>query len=99
MVNDEQDGIVEVHVQVELVLSELLTNLRSGSVKLSSDKASDIGGIIAQVIGALEPILIKAVTTMSEAYFDEQAKRAAEAAEELKRQVQVLTFRNDELEQ
>ncbi len=35
VVNDEQDGIVEVHAQVELGLSELLTNLRSGSVKLS----------------------------------------------------------------
>ena len=51
------------------------------------------------MIGALEPILIKAVTTMSEAYCGEQAKRASEATEELKRQVQVLTFRNDELEQ
>ena len=74
MVNDEQDGIVEVHVQVELALSELLTNLRSESVKLSGDKASDIGGIIARVIGALEPILIKAVTIMSEAYFDKYVK-------------------------
>ena len=58
--NDEQDGIVDVHAQVEQGLSELLTNLRSGSVKLSGDKASNIGSIIAQV-----PILIKAVTTMS----------------------------------
>ena len=56
MENDEQDGIVDVHAQVEQGLSGLLTNLRSGSVKLSGDKASDIGGIIAQVIGALEPI-------------------------------------------
>ena len=45
--------------------------LRSGSVKLTGDKATDIGGIIAQVIGALEPILIKAVTTMSDEYCGE----------------------------
>ena len=62
---------MDVHAQVELGLSELLTNLRSGSVKLSGDKATDIGGIIAQVIGALEPILIKAVTTMSDEYCGE----------------------------
>ena len=57
------------------------------------------GGIIAQVFGTLEPILVKAVATMSEAFYGEQAKRASEATAELKRQVQVLTFRNDELEQ
>ena len=61
-VENDEDGIVDVHAQVEQGLSELLTNLRSGSVKLSGDKASNISGIIAQV-----PILIKAVTTMSEA--------------------------------
>ena len=54
LVIDEHDGIEDVHAQVELELSELLNNLRSGSVKLSGDKATDIGGIIAQVIGALE---------------------------------------------
>ena len=97
--NDEQDGIVDVHAQVELGLSELLKNLPSGSVKLTGDKATDIGSIITQVIGALEPILVKAVTTMSEADYGEQAKRAAEATAEQKRQVHVLTFRNDELEQ
>ena len=63
--------IGDVQAQVELGLSELLTNLRSGSVKLTGDKATDIGGIIAQVIGALEPILIKAVTTMSDEYCSE----------------------------
>ena len=71
--NDEQDGIGDVHAQVELGLSELLKNLRSGSVKLTGDKATDVGGIITRVIGALEPILVKAVTTMSEAYYGEQA--------------------------
>ena len=80
-------------------LSELLTNLGSGSVKLTGDKATDIGGIIAQVIGALEPILIKAVTIMSEAYCSELARKTTEATEALKRHVQVLRFRNDELEQ
>ena len=99
VVIDEQDGIVDVHAQVELGLSELLTNLRSGSVKLSGGKATDIGGTIAQVSGALEPILIKAVTTMSEAYCSELTRKTTEATEELKRHVQVLTFRNDELEQ
>ena len=54
VVIDEHGGIDDVHAQVELGLSELLKNLRSGSVKLSGDKATDIGGIIAQVIGALE---------------------------------------------
>ena len=84
--NGEQDGIG---------LSEMLANLRSGSVKLTGDIATVIGGIIAQ-----EPILVnKTVTTMSEAYCSKQAKRAAEATAELKCQVQVLTFRNDELEQ
>ena len=97
--NDEQDGVGDVHAQVKLGLSELLKNLQSGSVKLTGDKATDIGGIITQVIGALEPILVKAVTTMPEAYYGEQEKRAAEATAEQKRQVQVLTFRNDELEQ
>ena len=79
VVIDEQDGIRDMHAQVELGLSELLTNLRSGSVKLTDDKATDIGGIIAQVIGALEPILVKAVATMSEGYCGEQAKGASEA--------------------
>ena len=70
-------------------------------MKLTDDKATDIGGIIAQVIGALEPILVKAVATMSEGYCGEQAKRALEATayQLLKRTVQVLTFRNDDLEQ
>ena len=99
VVIDEHDGIDDVHAQVELGLSELLKNLRSGSVKLSGDKATDIGGIIAQVIGALQPILIKAVTTMSEAYCSELTRKTTEATDELKRHVQVLTFRNDELEQ
>ena len=35
---------------------------------------------------------------MSEAYCSELSKKAAEATEALKRQVQVLTFRNDELQ-
>ena len=47
----------------------------------------------------LEPILIKAVTTMSEAYCSELTRKTTEATEELKRHVQVLTLRNDELEQ
>ena len=47
----------------------------------------------------LEPILIKAVTTMSGAYCSELTRKTTEATEELKHPVQVLTLRNDELEQ
>ena len=100
--NTEVDD-VSVQVQVEKAVSDALKNVKVGDsvkgakLKTNGDMASDIGRIIAQVITAIEPLLVKAVVNATETAVALICESTAKQTEvnKLKNEVQLLKFELD----
>ena len=101
--NAEVDD-VSVQVQVEKAVSDALKNVMVGDsakgAKLETNgdiQASEIGRIIAQVITAIEPLLVKAVVNATETAVAQICESSAKQSEvnKLKNEVQLLKFELD----
>ena len=100
--NTEVDD-VSVQVQVEKAVSDALNNVKVGDsakgakLKTNGDMASDIGRIIAQVITAIEPLLVKAVVNATETSVAHICESNAKQTEvnKFKNEVQLLKFELD----
>ena len=86
---------IDVDHHVQDTVDDLIKNLRNG------DGKSDIGRIIAQVIAisALQPVITEAVTIVAKSICGEHEKRLKTENDKLKRQIQMLSLKNDDLEQ
>ena len=103
--NDKNDHELTVQAQVEKAVSEALQNVKVGDstndtrLKTNGDShAFDIGRIIAQVITAIEPLLMTAVVNVTEIAMS-GARCDTECLDKIKKQTQLQHFKLDELEQ
>ena len=96
------------HAQVEKAVSDALKNVKtSDATKGTKSKSNgdnlplDIGRIIAQVISAIEPLLVKAVVNATETAVAQICESNAKQSEvnNLRNEVQLLKFELDRLNQ